>query len=132
MPNAAVPFTVQPTVSDVVGGVLRAAGRVRYAEGRLVLELRTTNHAMQASPVRAHAVDLADLRAVDYRRGTLAGRIVLRANRVGALDGLPGVEGDVLPLTVPRSERDAADALVARLRLDLSERRRHALDAGGV
>ena len=129
MPTTAVPFTLQPTVSDVVGGVLRAAGLVRYAEGRLVLELRTTDHRMQASAVRTHAVDLADLRAVEYRRGMLAGRIVLRAGRLGALDGIPGVEGDVLPLTVPRSERDAAATLVSRVQLDLSERRLRALDA---
>jgi hypothetical protein len=94
-------------------------GLVNDGGDHLLFEFQTRD-AMFNVPlggIRTVKVPIADLASVELTPGLLGfgGKLVLRANRLTTLDGLPGMTQGRVELGIERKDYAAAEAFVARL-----------------
>lgn len=115
----AVPFTIGGSFDD--DGATQ--GRVAFGGASLMLELDTLVGDEGDRTTRKVVIGVEEFATCRYRRGLLHDRILLRTSSLAALGGVPGALEDMVVLRVARRDRDAAAALVERLRVALEERR---------
>jgi hypothetical protein len=84
-----VPFTI----SDVHGGLSEAHGAAYIEDEDLVLEVQTTVLSLIKQTPRVFHIELVDLESVEYKRGLLGDKLLLRTRPLDRLSGVPGVQG---------------------------------------
>lgn len=118
-----VPFTIEPSVDDVMRGILSIRGVLRFDGGTLELEFQTTNMRLTRSSVHARSFPLDDLAAVEYRRRFFSPRLRVVAHRLTVFQDMPGAQGGTLVLAIAWGQRAAASRAAWDLQAALENRK---------
>ncbi len=110
-----------------------ADGLLRLEESVLVLEYRVRDIiGNPEGPTRELVLPLAEVEALEWRRGPLGGlfgnHVILKVRRLGVLETIPGAKGGRLKFRVGRPDRAEARELAAQTRLALSGARLRELE----
>ncbi len=117
--HESVPVYVEATFPDVVRGIFKIEGTLRYSDQRLVFTYRT--NATPSRDSNEVVFDLAALREVELKTRRLTWSLVLRPRRLEVLEGLPGRSRDELVFKIARTHRSEASALVNHVLRVLAE-----------
>lgn len=124
MNTISVPAVLDATASDVVSqGIIEIEVMLIYSDHQLTLEYRTMNTRIEKSSVKALRFVPGDLHDIEFSNRFFERKIRIRTARLSLLEGMPGASAEGLVLKVARRDREAAEMLVSRVRLDLAEAR---------
>ena len=114
-----VPFKIE----SLALGLAESHGLLRIDGGSLLFEYQTKDGilGLLKTGVRVVRIQIADLTDVGLDKSMFSTRLVFRARSMMALKGLPGTESDEAVLTIRRSDRRRAAALVSELDLLISQ-----------
>ena len=120
-----VPFKIE----SLALGLAESHGLLRIDGGSLLFEYQTKDGilGLLKTGVRVVRIQIADLTDVGLDKSMFSTRLVFRARSMMALKGLPGTESDEAVLTIRRSDRRRAAALVSELDLLISQNKLAAL-----
>ena len=106
-----------------------AYGLARLDAGVLSLEFQLTDSEEKLKKEIHHTtIRLADLDEAHFSRNIFGAKLTLRVNRLGLLDEIPDTRQGECRLRFKRKYRDEAQALAARLHLQMSERKIQQID----
>lgn len=112
--------------SDVYGGMGICTGLLRFSPREASLhfewQLKDGFAGILKSDLKTRTVQIDDILSATYKSGLLGGKITLRSHSLTTFDGIPGADGIVLALKLPRRDRKDAKHLVSEIDLLLSER----------
>ncbi len=114
-------MTVAFTIRDTFGDGFDVRGVVRFGGAAVVLEFERRAPEPTGVVESKVVIDVEEFAACSFRRGMLGARLQLWALEEGALGGVPGAADDGVLLQFARHDRDAAEALAARVRTAIDE-----------
>jgi hypothetical protein len=114
-----VPFKIE----SFALGLAESHGLLRIEDGSLLFEYQTKDGILGLikTAVKIVRIQIADLTDVGLDKSMFSTRLILRARSMMALKGLPGTESDEAVLTIRRSDRQRASALISELDLLISQ-----------
>ncbi len=128
MESLSVPF-IHQSWTEKYDGAVTARGVLRTEPDGLALEWRTEENYYGVKPkregeIRTVLIPWRELQSIEYRRKLLLwGALVLRTRSLRALDGVPGVRGPEVVLTIAIGDRVEARGLAAEVALQMIDRR---------
>ena len=120
-----VPFWI-----EVYEGLGKTEGLIRFKYPNLILEFSTRDDVIGffKSDVKEVTLPLASVAEIELKSNAFRTKLVLRANTLKSLEGMPGSKQGMAELRVKRKHKDAAASLVSSVSLRLSELRLQQLD----
>ena len=119
-----IPATISVSGTEVAAGIQRIICLIVYDGAALHLDTRTMSAgSFEQSAVSRHTFTLSDIGSIEFRRRLAGGRVLIRPVHLSAIDPVPGVSAGEIRLKTRWADRKQAEALVARVRMDLSESR---------
>jgi hypothetical protein len=118
-----IPARLSVGANELAAGIHSIVCLIVYDGASLHLDTRTVNASNEPSQVQRHSFTLAEIGSIEFRRRLVGGHVVVRPVTLAALDPLPGVSTGEIRLKTRWADRRQAEALVSRVRMDLSESR---------
>ena len=127
--NRTVPFEI----TGVSHGLKEVTGLVMVSRQGLKLEYKVRDGfvGLWESTPRTANMPYSNLEDITFKKGWISGRIILEGISMDAFDDLPGTEPGSRTLKIKRKDRDEAQKLVSRARMQLSEYRLGEMDGDG-
>lgn len=121
-----VPFKI-PNVNY---GFHEAKGLLKIQKEGLQMEFEVQDafFGLMNSGIRTIRVPFGQLQSIRFKKGWFRGSIILEAKTMRVFEALPGSEQGTSTLRVKRKDREAAQNLISKARLRLSEQRLEELD----
>jgi hypothetical protein len=126
--DRSVPFEI----TDINHGFQEAKGILKLARDGIAMEFEVQDSLVGIfkSGVKNLEISYADLESVEYKKGWFRAKIVLKGVSMRVFEDVPGTEHATCTLKVKREYREAAQNLVSKARLYLSEYRLSQLEGG--
>lgn len=114
-----VPFFI----SDINHGFQEAKGLLKASDKGIDLEFEVSDSilGMFKSGVKTIQIPYADLESIEFKKGWIGAKIILKTYSMKTLEDIPGAEQAECTFKIKRKDREEAQKLTSRARLQLSE-----------
>jgi len=122
-----IPFHIK----DLYHGLGEITGRLRCADGVLLLEYRMKDavFGVLRGRVRELRIPFTDVEEIEFHDGWFRKRIAIRTRSISSFADIPGAEDGVLLLRIARRDAMRARAGISHLKLLHAEQQLRSLDA---
>ncbi len=122
--NTPVPFEI-PEISH---GFKQAQGLIKLWERGLEMEFEVSLLGVFKNGVESIRIPYSDLNSIRYKKGWFSDKIIMEGVSMKVFEEVPGTEIATCELKVKRKNREAAQSLISRARMHLSENKLEQLD----
>lgn len=121
-----IPFRIK----NLHHGFSEANGLLHLESERIVLEFEVQDNlvGLAKSGLKEISIPFSGLDEIRYKSGFFSGKIVLAGKSMKVMEDIPGAEHGEVTLLVRRRDKNQAEQVLSRARLELSEFRLKELD----
>ncbi|SMO66530.1 hypothetical protein [Fodinibius sediminis] len=124
--------TVPFEITGVSHGLKEVKGLIKSSPSGLELEYKLVDGfvGVLESEMKSVHIPFGSLEDITFEKGWFSGKIILEGTSMRAFQGLPGTEPGSRTLKIKRKDREEAQNLVSRARMQLSEYRLNEIEGG--
>ena len=115
-----IPVEVEVSLSDVLQGIFEIEGLLTYADEKLTIEYQPKELLTRSSRVETVVLSVDALREVIYKKKVVGASVTLLPRRLSSFEDVPLATNAQIVLSVKRSHRKEAAALVSHLQRVMS------------
>lgn len=125
--NKRIPFRIK----NLNYGLAEARGLLHIGDEELILELESqdTVVGLIKSELKEVIIPFADIEEINYKAGWIGAKIELVGKSMKVMSDLPGADHGSATLHIRRRDREKAERVLSKARLELSEFRLRELDS---
>ena len=114
-PDVIVPVSVEASTSEVMRGVFKIEGTLRYARETLTFAYQTSTLGSKTTEAHTVLLRLDEIQGIELKNRIWGSKIVLHPKRLAPLERIPGARGSTITFSVKPAHRAQAEALVAQI-----------------
>jgi len=121
-----IPFRIK----NLNYGLAEARGLLHIGDDELILELESqdTVVGLIKSELKEVVIPFEDLEEINYKTGWIGAKIEIVGKSMKVMNDLPGADHGTATLHIRRRDREKAERVLSRARLELSEFKLKQLD----
>lgn len=127
-----VPFAVEVSFRDVLRGNFEIDGLLSLETTSLLIEYRTSGiFGLDSStpPLQSFHIAFGDLQDLEYRERIFGTTVILTPRRLAIIEGMPGMDGTVIKLSIKRKHHSKASELISEAQIAFSRSRTDSLNS---